>query len=72
MNVSDYHVEVRPLKRELGGGFVAFAPELPGCLSDGESRAITLLNLEDAIQCWIEVALAEGRSFPAPSSLASL
>lgn len=66
MIVQGYPIEVRDLIRELGGGFVAFAPDLIGCIADGESRTVALLNLEDAILCWIEAARAEGRPVPAP------
>ncbi|QNP44576.1 type II toxin-antitoxin system HicB family antitoxin (plasmid) [Sphingomonas daechungensis] len=52
-------VEVSKLSEQLGGGFVAFAPALKGCVADGESRAIALLNLEDAIGCWLEAARPE-------------
>lgn len=67
MNIRGYEVEVRRLSPNLGSGFVAFAPELIGCVADGESRTITLLNLEDAMSCWLDVARTEGRSVPPPS-----
>ena len=63
--IRGYHVEVRPLAAHLGGGFVAFAPALNGCVADGESPDEALSNLDDAILCWLEVAHAERR--PAPS-----
>ena len=66
MILHGYEAEVRDLKRELGGGFVAFAPELTGCVADGESRMVALLNLEDAILCWIRAARTHGRPVPAP------
>lgn len=65
MNVQGYDAVVQDLSASLGGGFVAFAPRLTGCVADGESRTVALLNLEDAIQCWIEAARAEGRFVPA-------
>ena len=34
MNPQDYEVDIRPLSLADGGGFVAVAPELPGCRSD--------------------------------------
>jgi predicted RNase H-like HicB family nuclease len=37
MSAQDYQVDVSPLAAELGGGFVAIVPELPGCMSDGET-----------------------------------
>jgi predicted RNase H-like HicB family nuclease len=67
MNIGGYKVEVQKLSSALGGGFVAFAPELMGCIADGESRAVALLNLEDAIECWVEGARATGRPVPQPN-----
>jgi predicted RNase H-like HicB family nuclease len=64
MNIDGYKVEIRPLSPRLGSGFVAFAPELVGCVSDGESRIIALLNLKDAMECWLEEARARGRPIP--------
>ncbi|MEZ5338671.1 MAG: type II toxin-antitoxin system HicB family antitoxin [bacterium] len=39
------------------GGFIAEVPELPGCLSQGDSRDEALKNIKDAIQGWIKVRL---------------
>jgi antitoxin HicB len=61
MSVPDYPVVVRPLPAEDGGGYLAFAPDLPGCLSDGETGIEALENAHDAIQAWIERAKAMGR-----------
>jgi predicted RNase H-like HicB family nuclease len=61
MMIEGHLVEVSKLSEQLGGGFVAFAPALKGCIADGESRAIALLNLEDAIGCWLEAARARER-----------
>jgi predicted RNase H-like HicB family nuclease len=59
-----YHVEVRPLSARLGGGFVAYAPALTGCVADGESRDEALRNLEDAMSCWLAAARAQRRPIP--------
>jgi predicted RNase H-like HicB family nuclease len=37
MNPYRYEVDVKPLSDELGGGYIAIVPELPGCKSDGET-----------------------------------
>ncbi len=37
MSKLDYRVKIEPLAQEDGGGFVATAPDLPGCVSDGET-----------------------------------
>ena len=50
MIIQGYKIELQRLNAALGGGFIAFAPDLRGCVSDGETPAIALLNLEDAIE----------------------
>ena len=37
MEKLDYPVLIEPLPVEDGGGFVATVPDLPGCMSDGET-----------------------------------
>lgn len=63
----DYAVIIEPLAAEDGGGFVATVPDLPGCMSDGETPEAALSNVRDAINAWIEEARALGRPVPAPS-----
>ena len=56
------------------GGFIAEVPELPGCLSQGDSREAALENIKDAIHGWIKVRLMRDEnsstSMPADFSLA--
>ena len=66
MNIRGYEIEVEELRAELGGGFIAFAPQLSGCASDGESPAAAILNLEDAIASWLDAARVAGRVIPEP------
>ncbi len=68
MNARDYEVDVRPLAPELGGGFVADVPELPGCMSDGETPEEALANAYDAAEAWLETARKLGRDIPAPQA----
>src|SRR5687767_3518606 len=56
-----YPVIVQPLPLEEGGGFVATAPDLPGCMSDGETPEEALANVPDAIAVWLEAAHEMGR-----------
>lgn len=63
-DVREYRVYVEPLAAQLGGGFVAYAPDLHGCVSDGESPAEALHNIYDAIASWIETARVNGESVP--------
>lgn len=67
MNAYRYEVDVKPLSEELGGGYIAVVPELPGCKSDGDTPLEALQNAYDAIACWIEAAQEMGRDIPAPA-----
>lgn len=63
----DYPVLIEPLAAEDGGGYLATVPDLPGCMSDGETRELAARNIGDAIEAWIEEAQALGREIPSPS-----
>lgn len=59
-----YKIVIEPLSEADGGGFLATVPELPGCMSDGGTRAEALANVEDAIATWIHSARKMGRAIP--------
>jgi len=63
-----YRIVVEPIAAEDGGGFLATVPDLPGCMSDGETEAEALQNADIAIADWISHAKAEGRRVPRPES----
>ena len=63
----NYPVVIEPLPAEDGGGFVATVPDLPGCMSDGDTPEEALANVRDAVAKWIDEARALGRSVPNPS-----
>ncbi len=63
----EYPVLIEPLSADDGGGFVATVPDLPGCMSDGETAQEALVNVQDAIAAWIEAAESMGRPVPRPS-----
>jgi predicted RNase H-like HicB family nuclease len=62
----DYPVLIEPLSAEDGGGFMATAPDLPGCMSDGETPEEALANVRAAIQDWLDAARDLGREAPVP------
>jgi antitoxin HicB len=67
VNIQGYAIVIEPLSAEDGGGFIATVPDLPGCMSDGETPQEALANVDDAIRTWIEAAGDMGHSVPAPS-----
>lgn len=42
------------LERSEDGGFSAYVPALPGCLSEGETEEEALANLREAIELYLE------------------
>ena len=50
-------------------GFIALAPDLPGCSAFGESQLGAVRELDHAIEAWIEAAKAAGNSVPEPTRL---
>lgn len=43
------------IERDEAGYFVAEAPALPGCLSQGKTREEAIENIHEAIEGWLEV-----------------
>lgn len=66
-----YRVVIEPLSAADGGGFLATAPDLVGCMSDGETPYDALSNIEDAITQWLDEAKRIGRAVPAPTLVAA-
>src|SRR3954453_4917341 len=63
-----YPFTVRPLTEDDGGGYLVEFPDLPGCMSDGETIEEAIVNAEDAMRGWIEAMREAGRVIPAPSA----
>lgn len=72
MSRLEYPVIIAPLSEEDGGGFSAIVPDLPGCMSDGETPEEAIANVRDAIAAWIEAATDLGREVPEPSRALAL
>lgn len=62
----DYPFEIRPLAPEEGGGFLITLPDLPGCMSDGETVEEAIDHGRDAFACWMAAHVEDGREIPLP------
>ena len=62
-----YRMEVVEDKEE--GGYVISFPDLPGCMTCGETIESAMKNAEDAKKAWIEVALEDNIEIHEPNSL---
>ena len=45
----EYAVRIERLADYDGGGYLATVPDLPGCMSDGESPEAALKNVQDCL-----------------------
>ena len=63
----NYRMEIVGDKEE--GGFVVSYPELPGCITCGETMESAIANAQDAKKAWVQAALEEGIEIHEPDSL---
>lgn len=66
-----YQFTVRPLLKEEGGGFLVEYPDIPGCMSDGETVQEAIANGREALRDCIDVFKESGRKIPKPSIAAA-
>lgn len=46
------------------GYWIAECPSLPGCMTQGQTKADAIANAREAVEAWIETAQANGQSIP--------
>ncbi len=62
-----YRMEIIEDKDE--GGYVVSFPDLPGCITCGETIENAVKNAEEAKRIWIEAAIEDGVEILEPDSL---
>ena len=58
---------VSPLSEADGGGLLITFPDLPGCMSDGETVAEAIKNGRDAFESWVSARTDAGKPVPEPA-----
>ncbi|MEO8964246.1 MAG: type II toxin-antitoxin system HicB family antitoxin [Gammaproteobacteria bacterium] len=69
IKIPEYPFTIRHLSNEEGGGYLIEFPDLPGCMSDGETMDEAIENGKNAIHAWIESAKEMKRAIPKPGEL---
>ena len=64
-----YKLEIVPDTEE--SGYIASYPELPGCITCGETIESAVLNARDAKKAWLETAIENNVSINEPEELES-
>ena len=67
MKKLEYPFSITILPPEEGGGYLIEFPDLPGCISDGETIDEAITNGKDAMVCWVETAKRYGDEIPQSS-----
>ena len=62
-----YPFTIRPLAAEEGGGYLIEFPDLPGCVSDGETPEEAIQHGQEAMEDWIRACKKLKRPVPQPS-----
>lgn len=62
--MSEPHYHINLFWSDEDECWLADVPDLPGCITHGETRADALANAADAIEGWL--AVAHDRGFPIP------
>lgn len=61
-----YKYSIELFYSEEDRGYIALAPELPGCSAFGETEEEALREIKVAIDLWLKTAQKEGRGIPQP------
>ena len=71
MSEIKYPFEMRPLTKEEGGGWLVSFPDLPGCISDGDTPEEAMENGKDAMESWLKVCEESGKKVPVAGDTSS-
>jgi len=63
-----YPFTIRPLSEEDGGGYLIEFPDIPGCMSDGDTPEEAIVNGRDALKACILTMGEFGDPIPKPGS----
>jgi antitoxin HicB len=63
-DLESYPFTIRPLSQEDGGGFLIAYPDIPGCMSDGETPAEAMMNGRDSLKSALRTLREFGDPIP--------
>ncbi len=60
------------LEPQEEGGFTAYVPSLPGCISEGNTKEETINNIKEAIELYLEADITELIDFTGEKIIVSI
>lgn len=67
MNQPKYLIEV--FWSDEDSGYIAIAPDLPGCSAFGDTALEAVKEMEDAMESWLQACTSMGRPLPEPKAM---
>jgi len=71
LKLEEYPFTIRPLGGDDGGGYLIEFPDIPGCMSDGETPEEAIVNGRDALRCCLLTLKEFGEPIPEPGTFAA-
>jgi antitoxin HicB len=68
-NLDSYSFTVRRLTKGEGGGYLVEYPDIPGCMSDGDTVEEAIANGKAALGDCVAVFRESGRDLPKPAAV---
>ena len=68
MKFEDYPIEIAPLPKDEGGGYLVTVPDLPGCIADGDTIESAVAEARDAFEAWARAEREDAGTLPAPGT----
>jgi predicted RNase H-like HicB family nuclease len=59
------------IEKARDGSYSAYVPDLPGCVSCGDTVAEVKRNIKEAVDLYVEDLAAEGQPIPEPTTQAA-
>ena len=68
MKFEDDAINITPLPKDEGGGYLVTIPDLPGCIADGETIDDAVAEARGAFNAWVMAEVEDNGDLPAPKS----
>ena len=68
MKFEDYPINIEPIPKDEGGGYMVTFPDLPGCIADGETIDAAIAEARDAFIAWTMAELEDMGRLQSPKA----
>lgn len=60
------------LEKQKEGGYTVYAPSLPGCISQGDTKEEALKNIKEAIELYLEADIDESIEYEGETAVVAV